>query len=200
MTSYRNSLKNKKVFFYRYFGLLLWFLKVLYETRTHTHTKSQFFQLFVVLSTSLNLIYIIYCLDNELGIPKVSQSLCWILSCFAFVSPIFSPMNIRQRICAIENGLVVIFTLMSLSYEPLFFMAFATNLKYWIEYEFNLHQEGKKERLDDLTFALEKSLFQSRFVNLGDVRRVTKFVSFDFFDNFLSILEKKHIFFFNFSK
>lgn len=66
--------------------------------------------------------------------------------------------------------------LMSLSYEPLFFMCFVTNLKYWIEYEFNLHQENV-ERLDDLTFDLEGSPFQLRFVNLGDVRRVTKFVS-----------------------
>lgn len=95
----------------------------------------------------------------------------------ALIIPFLSLLNIKQRISAIENGLIVVFMSMSLSYEPLFFMAFVTNLKYWIEYEFNLHQETE-ERLDDLTFDLEGSLFQMRFVNLGDVRRVTKFVSF----------------------
>lgn len=155
----------------------MWLVKVLHETRSYNYSKALLLQLVVVSSTSLNLIYIIYCLDNELGIPKFNQTLCWILSFLALVNPVFSPLNIKQRISAIENGLIVIFMLMSLSYEPLFFMCFVTNLKYWIEYEFNLHQENV-ERLDDLTFDLEGSPFQLRFVNLGDVRRVTKFVSF----------------------
>lgn len=170
------TVTNESHLLFRYLGIFIWIVKVLHETRTYNYTKALLLQLLIVVSTSLNLIYIIYCLDNQLGIPKFSQTLCWVLSGLALANPIFSPLNIKQRISAIENGLVVIFMLMSLSYEPLFFMAFVTNLKYWIEYEFNLHQESV-ERLDDLTFDLEGSPFQLRFVNLGDVRRVTKFVS-----------------------
>ncbi|XP_063700106.1 GPI ethanolamine phosphate transferase 1-like [Culicoides brevitarsis] len=167
--------KDSKENYLLYLGILIWIVKVFNETRSHKFSKALILQLSIVSATSLNLIYIIFCLDNSLGVPKVSQSLCWILAGVSLVTPIVSPLNIKQRISAIENGLIIIFMSMSLSYEPLFFMAFVTNLKYWIEYEFNLHQENV-ERLDDLTFDLEGSPFQLRFVNLGDVRRVTKFL------------------------
>uniref|UniRef100_A0A336N1E4 GPI ethanolamine phosphate transferase 1 n=1 Tax=Culicoides sonorensis TaxID=179676 RepID=A0A336N1E4_CULSO len=167
--------KDSKENYLLYVGLLFWIIKLGYETKSHNYAKAQIFQFLIIISTCLNICYIIYCLDNELGVPKFNQALCWVLSFVALFNPIFSPLVLRERIGAIENGLVVIFMSMSLSYEPLFFMAFVVNLKYWVEYEFNLHQEGN-ERLEDLTFDLESSPFSQRLVNLGDVRRVTKFL------------------------
>lgn len=161
---------------FRIIGVAVWVLKTIYELVQYRYSKFTRYQFIITLATALNFYYIIHCLDNELGVPKLSQMMCWILSILAFVSPLLSPISLRQRITSIENALVIPFLLMSLSYEPLFFFAFIVNLKYWIETELRLHHETH-ESFDSLTFDLEKTPFQMRFVNLGDVRRVTKFVS-----------------------
>lgn len=67
--------------------------------------------------------------------------------------------------------------LMSLSYEPLFLLALVINVKHWIESELALHKDDDDETLDRMTFDIRKSAQQTRFATLGDVRRVTKFVS-----------------------
>lgn len=158
-----------------YIGVIGWIIKCFVDFRS-SKTKSNFLQLAIFTATSINLIYIVHCLDNQLGAPTVNQALCWLLTIISFIAPLSGPLTIRQRISAIENAIAVPVVLMSLSYEPLFLLALVINVKYWIQSELALHQE-QDETLDSLTFDLEKSMYQLRFANLGDVRRVTKFVS-----------------------
>lgn len=43
-----------------------------------------------------------------------------------------SPNSFRDRLMAIISSLALPFCLMSLSYEPLFYMTFTSNIYYWV--------------------------------------------------------------------
>lgn len=43
-----------------------------------------------------------------------------------------SPNSFRDRLMAVISSLALPFSLMSLSYEPLFFMTFTSSLYYWV--------------------------------------------------------------------
>lgn len=141
-----------------------------------TPSKFSFWQLTLTLLASTNLVYIIYCLDNGLGVPVLNQIGCWWISIGALLTPMLAPLSLKHRIEAIENALIIPYMLMSLSYEPLFLLALVLNVRYWIESELLLHQD--METTASLTFEVEQN-YETRLVNLGDVRRVTKFVRFE---------------------
>lgn len=51
---------------------------------------------------------------------------------FSFVLPTMSSNSLRDRLSAIISSLALPYILMSLSYEPLFFMTFSSCVYYWV--------------------------------------------------------------------
>lgn len=55
-----------------------------------------------------------------------------IFTVVSFILPTMSPNSFRDRLMAIISSLALPFSLMSLSYEPLFYMTFTSNIYYWV--------------------------------------------------------------------
>lgn len=81
---------------------------------------------------SLNYLWIIYDLNARDGLSEVKQLISWTVMIVSFVLPTISPNSFRDRLIAIMSSLALPYTLMSLSYEPLFLMTFTSNIYYWV--------------------------------------------------------------------
>lgn len=81
---------------------------------------------------SLNYLWIIYDLNAHNGLSELKQLISWIALFVSFVLPTISPNSFRDRLMAIMSSLALPFTLMSLSYEPLFLMTFTSSVYYWV--------------------------------------------------------------------
>lgn len=81
---------------------------------------------------SLNFLWIIYDWNARAGLSEIQQLISWAAMIVSFVLPTISPNSFRDRMTAIVSSLALPYTLMSLSYEPLFFMTFSSNIYYWV--------------------------------------------------------------------
>lgn len=123
----------------------------------------------------------IYCLESKKGLSIYSQVLCWLIFLASFITPIFCPHKILDRIIGIGNALFIPFTMMSLTYEPLFYLALFTNLYYWMimEYEAFL---GANKTMRFIEFTRKKK--NDRPLRWGDARRgffIMNFIFVSFF-------------------
>lgn len=81
---------------------------------------------------SLNYVWIVYDLNAREGLSEIKQLISWSALIVSFVLPTISPNSFRDRLMAIMSSLALPFSLMSLSYEPLFLMIFTSNIYYWV--------------------------------------------------------------------
>lgn len=112
-------------------GIAAWGLKIFYALRNNSN-KFKIINMAVYTIGALNHIAIIYDLDMKHGLSEVKQLISWAVLICSFVMPLLSPNSFRDRLTAILSSLCIPFNLMSLSYEPLFFMIFSSSIYYWV--------------------------------------------------------------------
>lgn len=118
-------------YFYRFISLAAWNLKII-STLSKGKTTFGIVNAIVFGIGSLNYLWIIYDLNVRNGLSETKQLVSWIALLVSFVLPTISPNSFRDRLMAIMSSLALPFTLMSLSYEPLFLMTFTSNIYYWV--------------------------------------------------------------------
>lgn len=84
-------------------------------------------------------------------------------------------LNMELRLKAIGNGLSLPYIMMSLSYEPLFLLAFFISLYNWVEVEIILCSRRMKQ-LKDFQF-VEPKIDRKRDIGWNDLRSAAVFVS-----------------------
>lgn len=130
-----------------------WGLKIFYAA-TSDRNAFKIANLIVYAVGALNCLWIVYDLNEQKGLNEFKQFIAWmtmsmiitfpstlfkfftnhkfIFLVVSFILPTISPNSFRDRLMAIISGLALPFSLMSLSYEPLFLMTFTSNIYYWI--------------------------------------------------------------------
>uniref|UniRef100_A0A2M4CHZ2 GPI ethanolamine phosphate transferase 1 n=1 Tax=Anopheles darlingi TaxID=43151 RepID=A0A2M4CHZ2_ANODA len=89
----------------------------------------------VHLLNSVNMLYIVYAIESNLSIPLRNRALCWIFSVLGILLPLFTRSTIADRMLGLISGLSIPYTMLSLSYEPLFLLSFCLTLYGWLEAE-----------------------------------------------------------------
>uniref|UniRef100_A0A2M3Z3S6 GPI ethanolamine phosphate transferase 1 n=1 Tax=Anopheles braziliensis TaxID=58242 RepID=A0A2M3Z3S6_9DIPT len=89
----------------------------------------------VHLLNAVNMLYIIYVIESNLSIPLRNRALCWIFSVLGLLMPLFTRNTIADRTLGLISGLSIPYTMLSLSYEPLFLLSFCLTLYGWLEAE-----------------------------------------------------------------
>ncbi|XP_050082926.1 GPI ethanolamine phosphate transferase 1 [Anopheles aquasalis] len=89
----------------------------------------------VHLLNAVNMLYIIYVIELNLSIPLRNRALCWIFSVIGLLMPLFTRSTIADRTLGLISGLSIPYTMLSLSYEPLFLLSFCLTLYGWLEAE-----------------------------------------------------------------
>lgn len=133
-------------------GLGAWGLKIFYAA---TSDRNLFkFSNFVVFAVgALNCLWIIHDLSERDGLNEFKQFIAWIslsmiqqlslymagfthllilFAVFSFILPTTSSNSFRDRLMAIISSLALPYCLLSLTYEPLFYMTFTSNIYYWV--------------------------------------------------------------------
>ncbi|XP_052863385.1 GPI ethanolamine phosphate transferase 1-like [Anopheles cruzii] len=91
-----------------------------------------------------NLLYIISAIESSQSVPQWSRTCCWVFSALGLVTPLLASTTIADRMLALFSGLSAPYTMLSLSYEPLFLLCFCLTLYSWIEVEsFLVHGKVK---------------------------------------------------------
>uniref|UniRef100_A0A2M4BCR0 GPI ethanolamine phosphate transferase 1 n=1 Tax=Anopheles marajoara TaxID=58244 RepID=A0A2M4BCR0_9DIPT len=91
--------------------------------------------LMVHLLNAVNMLYIIHVIESNHSIPVRNRALCWIFSVLGLLMPLFSRSTIADRTLSLISGLSIPYTMLSLSYEPLFLLSFCLTLYGWLEAE-----------------------------------------------------------------
>lgn len=112
-------------------GLGAWGLKIFYAA-TSDMSPFKIANLVVYATGALNCLWIAYDLNEQKGLHEFKQFISWITLIASFVLPTISPNSLRDRLMAIISSLALPFCSMSLSYEPLFYMTFTSNIYYWV--------------------------------------------------------------------
>ncbi|XP_035781847.1 GPI ethanolamine phosphate transferase 1-like isoform X2 [Anopheles albimanus] len=89
----------------------------------------------VHLLNAVNMLYIVYVIESNLSIPLRNRALCWIFSVLGLLMPLFTRSTIADRTLGLISGLSIPYTMLSLSYEPLFLLSFCLTLYGWLEAE-----------------------------------------------------------------
>lgn len=110
-------------------------------------------------------------LNEQKGLSLINQFVSWLVLILSFAMPLFSELNLQARMIAIADSLNIPFTLMSLTYEPIFFVALFVNLFCWLRVEhFNYSVKSKKdEEFRQILFS--KGVRNDRDVYWDDMRR-----------------------------
>lgn len=130
-------------------------------------------QTVLLFTGGLFILYTIFHLEAENDLEFYQQIISWTLLLSPFLI-IFSPVNMETRLKSIGNGLSLPFTLMSLSYEPLFLLSFFVHVYSWIEMELIIFR--RRKFLKEFEFEKLKD-DRRREVDFNDVRCVLVFVS-----------------------
>ncbi|XP_055319471.1 GPI ethanolamine phosphate transferase 1 [Sitodiplosis mosellana] len=112
-------------------GLGAWGLKIFYAA-TSDRNSFKIANLVVFAIGALDCLLIVYDLNERKGLNEFNQFFAWILLIISFVLPTIGPNSFRDRLMAIISSLALPFCLMSLSYEPLFYMTFTSSIYYWV--------------------------------------------------------------------
>lgn len=132
-------------------GLGGWGIKIFHAAASDRNTF-KIVNLIVFAIGASNCLGIIFDLHERHGLCEFKQFISWMtLSIFfnfyhsiafnfkvsffavlSFMLPTLSANSFRDRFMAIISSLALPFSLMSLSYEPLFFMTFTSSIYYWV--------------------------------------------------------------------
>lgn len=130
-------------------------------------------QTVLLFTGGLFILYTIFHLEAENDLEFYQQIISWSLLLSPFLI-LFSPVNMEIRLKSIGNGLSLPFTLMSLSYEPLFLLSFFVHVYSWVEMELIIFR--RRKLLKEFEFEKLKDE-RRREVDFNDVRCVLVFVS-----------------------
>lgn len=130
-------------------------------------------QTVLLFTGGLFILYTIFHLEAENDLEFYQQIISWSLLLSPFLI-LFSPVNMEIRLKSIGNGLSLPFTLMSLSYEPLFLLSFFVHVYSWVEMELIIFR--RRKLLKEFEFEKLKDE-RRREVDFNDVRCVLIFVS-----------------------
>lgn len=134
--------KETNNFVFLLVGIGAWGLKIFYALRNNP-SKFKIINLAVYIIGALNHISIINDLNNKDGLSEIKQTISWTVFLFSFVMPLLSPNSFRDRLTAILSSLCIPYNLMSLSYEPLFFMIFSSSIYYWVLMIYTLKRQQR---------------------------------------------------------
>ncbi|CDW56484.1 PigN domain containing protein [Trichuris trichiura] len=140
--------------------------------------RTYFLLLFVMQAiATLAISYVPAAVSYQETIPTWVHFLCWILLAMSFLFPFLVSSLVVDRLSVIAFSLLLSFTLMSVSYEPIFFVIYTTHMYVWVAVETKLPSSWVL-RWD----FRQESLFGSRnvAVKVDDARRALFFVFFLF--------------------
>jgi phosphatidylinositol glycan class N len=129
-------------------------------------------QTVLLFTGGLFILYTIFHLEAGNDLEFYQQIISWAL----LISPvlvIFAPINMEIRLKSIGNGFSLPFILMSLSYEPLFLLAFFFQIFNWVEMELIMYR--RKKLIKEFEFEKLKDE-RRRDLDFNDIRCVLVFM------------------------
>jgi Phosphatidylinositolglycan class N (PIG-N) len=126
-------------------GTVLWML--LAGSHFLSHPKSLFAYLLCGLSLASGLYFLIVIVTFAFHFKYTlsMQIFTWVVSTIAMVLPMYGPPSVLHRITSMAICFSIPFTMMSLSYENLFFLFFFVNVVHWLRMEAAVAAENGKE-------------------------------------------------------
>ncbi|CDW60096.1 GPI ethanolamine phosphate transferase 1 [Trichuris trichiura] len=140
--------------------------------------RTYFLLLFVMQTiTTLAMSYVPAAVNYEQSIPAWVRFLCWVLLAMSFVFPFLVSTLVIDKLSVIAFSLLLPFTLMSVSYEPLFFVIYTMHMYVWIAVE----MEMPLSWIVKLDFWREGATGSKKaVVKMDDTRRALFFIFFLF--------------------
>lgn len=158
---------------FRALGTIFWIFRSMDYVYLKGSNWINILQTVLLFTGGLFILYTIFHLEAENDLEFYQQIISWSLLLSPFLI-LFSPVNMEIRLKSIGNGLSLPFTLMSLSYEPLFLLSFFVHVYSWVEMELIIFR--RRKLLKEFEFEKLKDE-RRREVDFNDVRCVLVFVS-----------------------
>ncbi|XP_055637400.1 GPI ethanolamine phosphate transferase 1 [Toxorhynchites rutilus septentrionalis] len=131
-------------------------------------------QVIVCLLHFLNMTFSIILLEMGYSLGWLSRLISWIILGSSFIVPLFSTFSLVNRVSTIILNFSAPYTMLSLSYEPLFLVAFSASLVAWIRLEDILH----KHTVQIAKLSLPSKPEKYAHIDFGDFRRCLILISF----------------------
>ncbi|KFD70484.1 hypothetical protein M514_00982 [Trichuris suis] len=140
--------------------------------------RTYFLLLFIMqASATLAITYVPAAVSSQESIPAWVRFLCWVLLVLSFVFPFLVSTLVIDKLTVIAFSLLLPFTLMSVSYEPSFFVIYTMHMYVWIAIEVKLPPSF----ILKLDFCREGVTGSKKaVVRVDDVRRALFFIFFLF--------------------
>lgn len=158
---------------FRALGAIFWIFRSMDYIYLKRADRISILQTVLLFSGGLFILYLVFHLEASNDLEDYQQIISWLL----LASPLlifFGSLNVETRLKSIGNGLSLPYTLMSLSYEPLFLVSFFAHIFSWVEMELIIYRRNKQ--LKDFLFEKLKDN-RRREIDFNDVRCVMVFVS-----------------------
>ncbi|XP_059613178.1 GPI ethanolamine phosphate transferase 1 [Phlebotomus argentipes] len=131
-----------------FIGTLLWcvhsFISFLTsfnkEVESYWEQVHKYGIIFLHLIVNINLLASVSSINEGAGLHSVYQIISWISLILALILPILSSVDPETRLWTLASSFSVPISIMSLSYEPIFFFVFSVNLITWFQMEFASHE------------------------------------------------------------
>lgn len=146
-------------------GLSAWGLKIFYAATSDKNTF-KLANLAIYTTGALNCLWIVHDLQERNGLNEYRQFIAWTTLIVSFILPTVSPNSFRDRLMAIISSLALPFSLMSLSYEPLFYMTFTSNIYYWVSMIYTDQKQMYSKQIEqvDTDRSIESVDFKRAFI------------------------------------
>ncbi|KRX59283.1 GPI ethanolamine phosphate transferase 1, partial [Trichinella sp. T9] len=115
--------------------------------------------------------------ELEEPLPWACRLCSWILLISSPFIPLTTNTRVIVRLLTVWSSILLPLSLMSVSYEPIFFSFYAIQLCLWIWIEMNLDRHGRMLCLQDLNFKAECQFSQS-IACMSDIRKSAIFIFF----------------------
>ncbi|XP_003382254.1 putative kinase domain protein [Trichinella spiralis] len=115
--------------------------------------------------------------ELEEPLPWACRLCSWILLISSPFIPLTTNTRVIVRLLTVWFSILLPLSLMSVSYEPIFFSFYAIQLCLWIWIEMNLDRHGRMLCLQDLNFKAECQFSQS-IACMSDIRKSAIFIFF----------------------
>ncbi|XP_058816822.1 GPI ethanolamine phosphate transferase 1-like [Topomyia yanbarensis] len=154
-------------------GIFLWALVILIAcAKSYEGFFYRSAQFIFVMVLIFNMLYCIGIAKNGFKSNWINQIISWTLVATSFLIPLLTTTSLQSRMVAVIVNLAGPFMMLSLSYEPLFLLAFSSSLLAWVRTEDMLW--NTKEQWITSFYSRNQTPF--RPVGIEDVRRATIFV------------------------
>ncbi|OUC48733.1 kinase domain protein [Trichinella nativa] len=115
--------------------------------------------------------------ELEEPLPWACRLCSWILLISSPFIPLTTNTRVIVRLLTVWSSILLPLSLMSVSYEPIFFSFYAIQLCLWMWIEMNLDRHGRMLCLQDLNFKAECQFSQS-IACMSDIRKSAIFIFF----------------------